>query len=63
MNLFQKKLFRQRNNFICADYDKNLCPNAEIIQPRIKQFKTNYLDDAELEKQAEILRSTLEYFN
>ncbi len=61
--LFQKKLFRQRNDFIRADYDKNLCPNAEIIQPRIKQFKTNYLDDAELEKQAEILRSTLEHFN
>ena len=61
--LFQNRLFRQRSELIRTEYDKNLCPNAEIIQPRIKQFKTNYLDNSELEKQVEILSSTLEHFN
>ena len=61
--LFQNRLFRQRSELIRTEYDNNLCPNAEIIQPRIKQFKTNYLDNSELEKQVEILSSTLEHFN
>jgi perosamine synthetase len=61
--LFRDRLFLQRSGLIQANYDKNLCPNAEIIQPRIKQFKTNYLEDGAVEKQAEILKSTLEYFN
>ena len=61
--LFKNRLFRQRSELILADYGVNSCPNAEIIQPRIKQFKTNYLDNSELERQVEILSSTLEYFN
>ena len=61
--LFKNRLFRQRSELIRAEYGVNLCPNAEIIQPRIKQFKTNYLDNSELERQVEILSSTLEYFN
>jgi len=61
--LFKNRLFRQRSELIRADYGENSCPNAEIIQPRIKQFKTNYLDNSELERQVEILSSTLEYFN
>ena len=61
--LFKNRLFRHRNQLIKADYDKTLCPNAEIIQPRIKQFKTNYLDNLDLEENVEILQSTLEYFN
>jgi len=61
--LFKNRLFRQRSELIRTNYDKNLCPNAEIIQPRIKQFKTNYLDNSKLQKQVEILSSTLEHFN
>jgi len=61
--LFKQRLFGHRSHLIKVDYDKNLCPNAEIIQPRIKQFKTNYLNNSDLEKQLEILHSTLEYFN
>jgi len=61
--LFKDRLFRHRSKLIKADYSNTLCPNAEIIQPRIKQFKTNYLNNSDLEKNIEILQSTLEYFN
>ncbi len=43
-------------------FEEGLCPNAEFLQPRMIQFKTNYwnLDDAK--KQAEILYKTLKQF-
>ncbi len=61
--LFKSKLFRQRKKLIHLTDNNNLCPNAEKIQPLIKQFKTNYFDKYELENQIDILRSTLEYFD
>jgi perosamine synthetase len=61
--LFLKKLFRQRGQFIAEEYKEGMCPNAEYVQPRIKQFKTNYLDLNLAERQAEILKETLEFFN
>lgn len=43
-------------------YDTALCPNAEYLQPRMIQMKTNYWDLGEAEKQAEILQKTLREF-
>lgn len=42
-------------------YD-NLCPNAEYLQKRMIQLKTNYWDLEEAEKQAEILQKTIKEF-
>ena len=35
---------------------------AEMLQPQMLQFKTNYFDTDEAEAQAEILRKTIAYF-
>jgi perosamine synthetase len=43
-------------------YTRDLCPNAEYLQKRMLQFKTNYWDLTEAERQAEILRKTTEEF-
>jgi perosamine synthetase len=40
-----------------------LCPVAESLQKKLLQFKTNYWDWAEAERQSEILRKTIAYFN
>jgi perosamine synthetase len=61
--LFAKRMFRHRGDLIHRKYKKGMCPNAEYLQPRIKQFKTNYSDINLAEKQAEILQSTLNYFD
>lgn len=58
--LFQKEVqgfpgIRQR-------YGRGLCPNAEYLQPRLVQLKTNYWDFHDAEKQARILRMTLRSF-
>ena len=36
---------------------------AEMLQPQLLQFKTNYFDTAECEAQAEILKKTIAFFN
>jgi perosamine synthetase len=41
---------------------KNLCPNAEYLQPRILQFKTNYWKIEDMHKQARVLEKTLKFF-
>lgn len=43
-------------------YHSGLCPNAEYLQPRIIQMKTNYWNIEEAIIQAEILRKTIERF-
>ena len=43
-------------------YEPGLCPVAEMIQPQLLQFKTNYFDTAEAEQQAEILHKTIRFF-
>lgn len=40
-------------------YDENCCPNAEYLQKRMIQLKTNYWDIEEAKKQADILKKTL----
>ena len=43
-------------------FDKDLCPNAEYLQKRLIQLKTNYWDLDEARRQAEILRKTIEEY-
>lgn len=43
-------------------YNNSLCPNAEYLQKRMIQLKTNYWDLQEAEKQAEILRKTIKEY-
>jgi len=49
-------------NGVWQKYDKELCPVAEFLQKRMIQFKTNYWDLAEAEKQAEILYKTIKAY-
>lgn len=43
-------------------YNKNCCPNAEYLQKRIIQLKTNYGNIDEAVKQAEILKKTIDEY-
>ena len=43
-------------------YDENCCPNAEYLQKRMIQLKTNYWDIEDAIKQAEILKKTIEEY-
>ncbi|MBU1145329.1 MAG: DegT/DnrJ/EryC1/StrS family aminotransferase [Firmicutes bacterium] len=43
-------------------YKTGLCPNAEYLQPRMIQFKTNYWNLEEAYNQAEILNKTINSF-
>jgi perosamine synthetase len=59
--LFQNII--QKESSVWQKYKPGLCPNAEYLQPRMIQLKTNYwnLDDAK--KQADILYKTLLEFS
>ncbi len=41
-------------------YRQGLCPVAEKLQPRMLQFKTNYWDWEQAEKQADVLKKTIQ---
>jgi len=43
-------------------YEKGLCPNAEYLQPRIIQLKTNYWNIDDAKRQAEILHTCINTF-
>jgi perosamine synthetase len=63
---YNEPLFQQEVQYydgVWQQYGPELCPQAEYLQPRLIQLKTNYwnLDDAE--KQAEILHKTLSGFS
>ena len=45
------------------EYKQGLCPNAELIQPKLLQFKTDYWDWNEAEQQIDILKKTISKFN
>lgn len=60
--LFSKRMFRHRGDLVYGQYERGMCPNAELVQPKIKQFKTNYTDFGKANNQADILQATLEYF-
>jgi perosamine synthetase len=58
--LGREKLISKKN---LKNYSKKkLCPNAEYIQPRILQFKTNYWKIKDMYKQANVLEKTLKFF-
>ncbi len=42
--------------------EKGICPNAELIQPKIMQFTTNQKSEEEMKIQAEALHKTINYF-
>ncbi len=63
--MFRNKSFLNREKLgIYDDYDYNnvRCPNAEYLQPRLIQLKTNYYEKEGAIKQAETLRKTIDYF-
>jgi perosamine synthetase len=43
-------------------YQKGICPVAESTQPKLLQFKTNYMNMDKAGRQAEVLARTIEYF-
>ena len=43
-------------------YKNGLCPNAEFLQPRMVQMKTNYWDLEEAKAQAKVLKKTINEF-
>ena len=45
-----------------VSYTKGLCPVAEMIQPKLMQFKTNYRDMNIAMEKAECLSKTINYF-
>lgn len=62
---YQEPLFQnevQKMKGVWQKYAPGLCPDAEYLQLRLMQFKTNYWDLSEAEKQADILRKTLREF-
>lgn len=44
-------------------YERGLCPVAERLQPKLLQFKTNYWNAGDAQKQAEILGKTISFFD
>jgi len=61
--LFLNRCFANRSRFVSRRYEKGLCPAAESIQPNLIQFKTNFWNQEDAEKQADILQKTIRYFD
>jgi perosamine synthetase len=62
---YKEPLFRnivQKWNGVWQKYETGLCPIAEYLQKRMLQFKTNYWDIIEAERQADILYKTIRQF-
>ena len=64
--MFKTRSFLGREKFISEgilkSYEKGLCPVAERVQPKLLQFKTNYWNLTSAERQAEILKRTIDSF-
>ena len=64
--MFRDKAFLNREKtgiYDNCDYRKTVCTNAEFLQPRLLQFKTNYYKEEDAKRQADILKQTIAYFN
>lgn len=62
---YEEPLFKdviQNQEGITQKYEEGLCPNAEFLQKRMIQLKTNYWDLNEAKEQAAILKKTLTEF-
>ena len=53
----------QNYNGVWQDYSSSLCPNAEYLQPRLIQLKTNYWNLEDAEKQSAVLKKTIADFD
>lgn len=64
--MYRNMAFRGREKLIKKygkyEYKQGLCPVAESVQPQLLQFKTDYWDERDSVKQAQILKETAEYF-
>ena len=64
--MFQNRALLGREKYISEErkrsYTLGLCPQAEAVQPRLLQFKTNYWNIEDAVRQAEILAATIEAF-
>jgi len=58
--LGREKYIKAYGNY---EYAQGLCPIAEKLQVRMLQFKTNYWDEREAVRQADILRKTIAFFS
>ena len=58
--LFQKEV--QKYEGIYQKFEPGLCPNAEFVQPRLLQLKTNFWDIDEAHQQADILAKSIKDF-
>ena len=65
--MFRTQEFRGREAILARHgdyaYGPGPCPVAEDLQPRLLQFKTDYFDEAEVVRQADILHRTAEFFS
>ncbi|MCM1232441.1 MAG: DegT/DnrJ/EryC1/StrS family aminotransferase [Ruminococcus flavefaciens] len=63
---FRNMAFLGREKYIqqygAYEYKEGLCPVAEYLQPRILQFKTDYWNEEDAVRQAEILKQTIHFF-
>ena len=57
-------IFKKHNPSIYENlnFEKGLCPNAEVIQPQIMQFVTNYGSVDEAKPYVEALKKTIDFF-
>ena len=62
--MFARRLLLGRESLIrperLSEYQRGLCPVAENLQPRLAQFKTNYWNWDDAERQASALSETLQ---
>lgn len=58
--LGREQLLRDYGDY---DYNNVSCPNAEYLQPRMLQFKTDYWNEEDAIRQADILKMTIDWFN
>jgi perosamine synthetase len=62
---YLEPVFRGRR--LCSwqpqEYGPGLCPVAEALQPRLLQLKTDYFDERDAARQADVLRQTIEFFD
>lgn len=62
--MFQELAFLGREKYLTQkEYTKGLCPNAERLQSRLLQFKTNYWDIEGVKMQADYLEKTIKFFS
>lgn len=60
---YKEPLFLNMNdNRIWQKYNENICPNADYLQKKMIQLKTNYWNLKDAEKQVKILKKTIKKF-